>query len=216
MIDNIFIAQFITVALAHLLAVISPGPDFIIVSKNSITYSRKIGIYTALGIAMGLLVHIFYSLLGIGLIISQSIVLFNLIKVLGALYLIYLGYKMLRSKPEITQNDAKVIQEKKINKMLSPFGAIKNGFLVNVLNPKATLFFLALFTQVINPETSQVVKMIYGVEMIIVTFVWFTIVSFMFSNKTLKTKINKVQHHIDRFTGAIFILLGLKVLTSER
>ena len=93
-----YLSAIFTVALIHLLAVMSPGPDFIMLTRNTITYSRKAGIYTALGLGCGILVHVIYSLVGIGLIISQSIVLFSGIKFIGAAYLIYLGYKSLTSK----------------------------------------------------------------------------------------------------------------------
>lgn len=87
-----------TVALIHLLAVISPGPDFIMITRNSLIYSRRTGIYSAIGLGLGILVHVTYSLVGIGLLISKSILLFNTIKYLGAAYLIYIGYKSITAK----------------------------------------------------------------------------------------------------------------------
>lgn len=79
-----------TVALVHLLAVISPGPDFIMITRNSIIYSRRSGVYSALGLGLGILVHVTYSLVGIGLLIAQSILLFNAIKFLrGCLLNLY-------------------------------------------------------------------------------------------------------------------------------
>lgn len=207
---NEFLAQFAIVALAHLFAVMSPGPDFVVVTKNSLSHSRKIGIYTALGVALGISVHVAYSLLGVGFLISKSIILFNIIKILGAVYLLYLGYKMLRSKPSEVNVEKEEVKEK-----MNRVQAIKNGFLVNVLNPKATLFFLALFTQVINPETPNLIKLFYGVEMMFMTFIWFSIVSFLFSNSTLKKKIQKIHHVIDKFTGAVLVLLGIKVFVSK-
>ncbi|MDQ3075661.1 MAG: LysE family transporter [bacterium] len=210
---DLFLAQFLTVVIVHLLALISPGPDFVVVSKNSLSHSRKIGIYTALGVALGISVHVSYSLLGIGLIISKSIVLFNAIKLLGALYLLYIGYKMIRSKP--AQENLETASEKP-KKSLSVLGAIKNGFLVNALNPKATLFFLALFTQVIDPMTPSYIKLLYGLEMMLMTFIWFIIVSYLFSHTVLRTKLSKAQHAVDKCTGFVLILLGLKVMVSSR
>jgi RhtB (resistance to homoserine/threonine) family protein len=210
-----FLTQFAIVIVAHLLAVMSPGPDFIVVSRNSITYSRKIGIYTALGVALGISVHVFYSLAGIALVISKSILVFNLIKILGAAYLIFIGYKMLRSK-RLEESSTTLMKEEKEKVALTAWRALKNGFLVNVLNPKATLFFLALFTQVIVPETPQYVKLIYGAEMMLMTFIWFTLVSVMFSHRIFKEKIFRVRHIIDRITGAVLVALGLKVLFSSK
>src|SRR3990167_6853963 len=93
-----YLPIILTVALIHFLAVISPGPDFIMILRNSLIYSRKKGMFSAVGLGLGIMVHIIYSLVGIGLLISQSIVLFNIIKFLGAGYLIYIGVKSLLSK----------------------------------------------------------------------------------------------------------------------
>lgn len=206
-----YIAQFITVAVIHFLAVASPGPDFIIVTKNSLSYSRKVGMATALGVALGIGVHVTYCLLGIALIISQSIIVFNIFKFVGAGYLIWIGYKGLRSRPksEIEMNIEKSTKDIPLSR------AIKTGFLVNVLNPKATLFFLAVFTQVISIETPKLIQSLYGLEMIVATFVWFSLVSFIFSNKLMKNKITKFSHWIDRVGGAVMVALGIKVALSS-
>ncbi len=207
-----FLSAFLTVIVVHLLAVISPGPDFAMATRNSLVYSRRAGIFTSLGLALGIGVHVTYCLLGIGLLISRSILLFTIIKWVGALYLIYIGYKSLRAKPPVVTEfsvSAEVEQ-------LSDRRAVRLGFLTNVLNPKATLFFLALFTQVIDPATPLLVQLLYGVEMVTMTFVWFSFVSLVFSNPLLKRKIQKVQHYIERVTGVVLIALGIKVALSSR
>ncbi len=204
---TIFLAQFITVALVHLLAVISPGPDFAMVTRNSILYSRKTGIYTSIGIAVGILVHVAYSLWGIGFVIAKSIVLFNIIKFIGAGYLVYIGYKSLRAKPSVqAETDVNVVK-----KDISLWASFKIGFLTNALNPKATLFFLALFTQIIDPATPKSIQFLFGIEMMIITFIWFTIVSLFFSNSLIRSRVGKVQHYVERVTGAVLISLGIKV-----
>ncbi len=207
-----FLSQLITVAVVHLFAVMTPGPDFAIVTRNSLVYSRKIGVYTSLGIALGISVHVLYSLLGIGLLISKSIILFNIIKFIGAGYLIYIGYKSLKAKL-IPHNENEEIFKKQNN--ISEIKAFNNGFLTNVLNPKATLFFLALFTQIISPDTSSIVQLIFGLEMMLVTFVWFSLVSFLFSNSLIKSKITKFQHRIEKVTGVILIALGIKIAMTS-
>jgi RhtB (resistance to homoserine/threonine) family protein len=206
-----FISQLITVAVIHLFAVMSPGPDFAMVSRNSLIYSRRIAIYTALGIALGISIHVAYCILGLGLVISQSILLFNLIKYVGAGYLIYIGYKSIRSKPA----DTTEVAVEKATVDISKSHAIWSGFLTNVLNPKATLFFLALFTQVMDPNTPKSIQLFYGIEMMIITFVWFAFIALLFSNPLIKNKIKKVQHHIEKVTGAVLIALGIKVALSS-
>ena len=142
-----FIIQFVIVLGVQLLGLMSPGPDFAIVTKQAITHGRKTGIATAIGITAGISVHVGYSLLGLGYIMTQSILLFNVIKYAGAAYLIYIGIKSLLAKaPNSSAPDSPT-------PLAAPSyrKAITTGFLTNVLNPKATLFMFSLFTQVIGP-----------------------------------------------------------------
>jgi RhtB (resistance to homoserine/threonine) family protein len=218
--NSFYLAQFFTVAFVHFLAVASPGPDFLIVTKNSLSQGRKAGVYTSIGVALGIGVHVTYCMLGIGLIISQSILIFSIIKYLGAAYLIWIGIKGLRARKKAVQGFEKEIQaienaETQVEQKSNMIN-IKTGFLVNALNPKATIFFLALFTQVIDPATPLFIKGLYGVETIAATFVWFSIVSVAFSNKHMKEKITRIEHWIDRTAGAVLVALGIKVALSDK
>lgn len=206
-----FLSQFLTIAVVHLLAVVSPGPDFAMVTRNSLLYSRKSGIYTAIGLGLGIMVHVTYCLLGIGFLISKSIVVFSIIKYIGAAYLIYIGYKSIKASSK-KQESEQVTTE---TKTLASFESVKTGFLTNVLNPKVTLFMLALFTQVIDPETPTLIQSLYGLEMVLATTLWFSLVSVFFSNNIIKTRIVRIQHHIERVTGVVLIALGIKVALSK-
>ncbi len=205
-----YFSIFFAVAIIHFLAVVSPGPDFIMITRNSLIYSKRTGIYSALGLGLGILVHVIYSLIGIGIIIANSVVLFSIIKYLGAAYLIYIGYKSLTSKASHLKNENIVIK-----KDLDKISAIKVGFITNVTNPKATLFFLSLFTLVIKPDTPFFLKTLMGAEMAFVTFIWFAFVAIIFSHHILKQKIAKVQHIAERFIGVVLIGLGIKVALSS-
>lgn len=206
-----YLPVILTVALVHLLAVISPGPDFIMITRNSLIYSGRTAIYSAIGLGLGILVHVIYSLFGIGLLISKSIVLFNIIKFFGAAYLIYIGYKSLTSKSSNIH-----LQNQSHKTDLSKLAAIKIGFITNITNPKATLFFLSLFTLVINPNTPFVVKFIMGMEMSIVTALWFSLVGLLVSHHLVKSRLGKIQHFAEKFIGVVLIGLGIKVaLTSK-
>lgn len=205
-----YLPELSTVAVVHMLAVMSPGPDFIMVTRNSLMYSRRTGIYSAVGLGLGILVHVTYSLIGIAFIISQSIVLFSIIKYLGAAYLIYIGYKSIRAKT-LHHGEENIVKTEDISKLK----AIGIGFLTNVLNPKASLFFLSLFTQVINPSTPTTIKLFYGIEMSVATFLWFALIAILFSNSYFKHKIESIQVYIVKSMGAILILLGIKVALSE-
>ncbi len=205
-----YLPIILTVSVIHILAVMSPGPDFIMITRNSLIYSRKTGMYSSLGLGLGILVHVTYSLVGVGILIAKSILLFNFIKFLGAAYLIYIGYKSLTSKSSHlhTQNQGQKTD-------ISRFKAITIGFITNVTNPKATLAFLSLFTLVITPDTPLVVKLILGAEMSITTILWFCLVAYLISHHSIKARIEKVQGFAEKFVGVVLIALGIKVALSS-
>lgn len=203
--------EFMTVALVHLLAVASPGPDFAVVVRESVTQGRRVGSWTALGVGCGIFVHVAYSLLGIGLIVSQSIVLFNLFKWLAAGYLLYLGWRALRARPMSLDT----VDEDGTTSDRSRWQAFVVGFVTNGLNPKATLFFLSLFTVVINPDTPLLVQAGYGVYLAGATALWFLLVAWLFSRGRVRAGFARMGHWFDRLTGAVLIGLGVRLAVSE-
>ncbi len=209
-----YLPQFIGLAAIALLGAMSPGADFVLVTRNSLVHSRKIGIFTAVGIGLGVLVHVFYTLAGIGLIISKSILLFNLIKYAGAIYLIYLGLKSINAKPQFQENEIEKESDKA--KIISPTKAMLSGIATNALNPKVTLFFLSLFMQFISTGTPFLIQVLLGLEVAFVIGSWFVIVAMLFSNDALKSKIKRFGHWLEHLTGAVLILLGIKVALSTR
>ncbi|PCI25421.1 amino acid transporter [Candidatus Peregrinibacteria bacterium] len=200
-----------TVTLIHLLAVMSPGPDFIVAVQNSISYSRKAGIWTAVGFGLGVIVHIFYSIAGLAIVISQSIVLFNVIKLMGAAYLVYIGVKSMTSKSEEID-----IEEGLEKKQISSFEAIKMGFLTNVLNPKVTLFFLSLFTMVISPDTPMSILTILSLIIIMNTILWFSLLAIFFTQKKVRNIYHKFEGVFNKTFGGLLVGLGITVAFSQK
>lgn len=147
--------QLLAVITITLLAIISPGPDFAMVTRNSVLLSRRAGVFTALGISLAVLVHVTYTLVGLGLLLQQSQWLFSGLKLVGAIYLVWLGVKMLRASPDDAAGDGSVAP-------LSDLAALRTGFLTNVLNPKTTIFIVSLFMQVLQPGTPLAVQIAYG------------------------------------------------------
>jgi len=203
--------EFLTVALVHLLAVASPGPDFAVVVRESVTQGQRAGLWTALGVGSGIFVHIAYSLLGIGLIVSQSILLFNLFKWLAAGYLVYLGWKALRARPQLEAATltAGPVPTRRARQ------AFAVGFVTNGLNPKATLFFLSLFTVVISHDTPLAVQAGYGLYLACATTLWFCLVAWLFSRDRVRAGFARMGHWFDRVTGAVLIALGARLALSE-
>ena len=200
-----------TAVFLNLLAAISPGPDFVMAVRNSLNYSRRTGIFTGFGIGLGLTVHIIYCAAGIGYIISKSIIVFSIIKYLGAAYLIYIGIRSALAK----RSNIEISAEKE-SVDLTRLQAVKMGFLTNVLNPKATMFFLGLFTFVIGPDTPVYVVVIISLIMILTAIIWFTIVAVFFTQKRIQDSFIRFEGVINKTFGALLIFLGIKIALMQR
>ncbi len=201
--------ELLAVVAITFFAVISPGPDFAMVSRNSLLLSRRSGVLTALGIGAGVCVHVTYTLLGVGLLIQQSLWLFNLIKLAGAAYLIFLGIKMLRAKPA----NAEVLAEQPA---LSSLGALRTGFLTNVLNPKTTIFIVSLFMQVVQPQTPLAVQLGYGAFIVLAHAVWFSAVAIFFSTDSVRGRLLAVRHWIERVFGGLLVGFGMLLALTQQ
>jgi len=205
-----FYGEFITIALAHLFAVASPGPDFAIVMKHSISYGKRVALITSLGIGAAIFIHVAYALLGIGLIINTTAWLYDLLIILASLFLIYIGWGAIQSAPSSEQQ-----QELTESGELSGKKAFFLGFLTNGLNPKATLFFLSLFTVIVNVETPTLIKGMYGVYLALATTVWFCVLSLILSRQNVRQFFSRKGYVFDRVMGAVLILLAVNILYAE-
>lgn len=195
-----------TVAILNLLAAISPGPDFVMIVRNSLCYSRRSGIYTTFGIGLALGVHLLYCAAGIGYLISTSLILFSIIKILGAGYLIYMGVGSILAKKSSLE-----LAEVKNDVDLTRFQAFRMGFLTNILNPKATLFLLSLFTLVIGNSTPLYIMVTISAIIIGTAIAWFTIVSIFLSQERVRNAFLKYEKGINRILGGFLIILGIKI-----
>ena len=206
-------SEFLLVALAHLIAVISPGPDFAMVLRQSVTFGRRTGIWTSVGVGAGILVHVTYSLLGIGLLVRSSVLAFGILKWLGALYLAWIGFRALRTRqaPGAEGGAAAVAATPARSEIPRRRGALVTGFLTNALNPKATLFFVALFSVVINPRTPVAIQTGYGIWMALVTMGWFMLVALFFSQERVRTGFLRFGHWFERAMGVILLALGARL-----
>ncbi len=166
--------EYLTLMFVFFIGAISPGPDFAMVLRQAIIHGRKSAIFTSLGVASGILVHGAYTILGLGIIISQSLLFFSIMKYLGAAYLLYLGLSAFFAQ---APKQIKNIDEKIELKNISFIKAFSIGFLANLLNPKAMLFFISLFTIIVSANTIVQFQTFYVFSMSIMLFLWFTLVS---------------------------------------
>lgn len=200
---------FFTVALMHLFAVASPGPDFFLISRQSILYGKNISIWASLGISMGILMHSLLSIAGIYMILSLYPYLLFYMKIIASLYIAFLGIRTL-----MISNNIKIdISANKID--ISFFKSFFTGFLTNALNPKAFLFFIMVFALISNTTESVVIKMALGVYMSVATFIWFTFISISFAKISQGAVIKKIIPYLEKIVGVLLILISLQILFSD-
>lgn len=206
--------EFSKVALAHLLAVASPGPDFAIVLKQSITHGRRVAIWTAIGVGSAILLHIGYSLLGLGLLIRSSTMWFNVVKYAGAVYIAWIGVQSLRAKRRHAVETMQVATTTESAARVGR-GAFATGFFTNALNPKATLFFISLFAMIVNPGTPKLVQAAYGAWMAVATAAWFSLVATLFTQRMVRERFLRHGHWIDRILGVVFLGFAVMLLLAK-
>ena len=193
-------------------AVVSPGPDLVMAIRNSVMYARRAGVMTAIGFGLGVIFHVTYTLAGLAAIIAKSVLLFNILKYVGAAYLLYVGIKALRSKG--MSADA-TPEGPVVHGTMSDFQAIRSGFITNLFNPKATMFFLALFSQIIHPDYSLAVQALFGLTCVLMVTAWFSGVAIVLNAPAIKARFLKASKWIDRTCGGFFIALGLKLALTK-
>ena len=192
--------EIIAIAIIILLAVISPGADFALVSRNSYLYGRKQGIYTAYGIACAVWIHISYSVLGLSFLKHYIPNLLHIIQYIGALYLMYIGYKT------FTQQQ---ISDHATHTLLRPRQAFIQGFLGNSLNPKTTLFVMSIFAQLLRGNHGLTHLIGYGMFISASHLLWFLLISLFCSTLVIRNKILRKQVSINRVIGTVLATLGL-------
>lgn len=237
---------FLLITSVHLLAAASPGPDFVLVSQQTLAKGRRTGLICSFGITLGLAVHIIYSVLGLATVIAHSQPLLTAIKWLGGGYLIYLGWQGIQAKPkkpsdlaastntadsenvglDVSQTtpakqvpplSAKNLSQKQpsINTD-STFAILRRGFFCNVFNPKAPVYFVAIFTLVLSPGIPLWQLAIYGVWMMVLQMAWFSTVVMLLSIPAIHRRFQRFEHWIDRVLGTAMIVLGLNLILRSR
>lgn len=210
-----YLEQFFLIAAVHLLAVASPGPDLAIIIKQSIRYDRRTAIYTSFGIATGILLHVTYSLIGIGLVIASDERLFTALKYLAASYFCYIAWHSLRAKkPEVIKDESQAVN-RLTDDIPSPKKAFFTGFLINALNVKATLFFVSLFSVIIIPETPFAIKLSYGLYMAVATAAWFVLLSYLLTQAKVRSLLQIKGYLLDRLMGAVLLFLAVQLVLSD-
>jgi RhtB (resistance to homoserine/threonine) family protein len=196
--------------LSAILLNLTPGVDTMYIISRSVSQGKKAGIFSALGINSGSVVHTILASLGLSVILMQSVVLFNVIKIVGAVYLVYLGVNMLLSKKKDFEEQADL-------KKMSNRRIFLQGLITNVTNPKVALFFLAFIPQFISAgNTSPLPFAILGLTFCLTGGTWNILIAIFSSSLTTRLrKSAKVEFALNKLTGIVFIGMGIKLFKTK-
>jgi RhtB (resistance to homoserine/threonine) family protein len=208
-----YMIELISLMAIFSFAIVSPGADLAMVMRQALVHGRRQAIITSFGIGTALMFHVSYTILGLGLIISQSVYLFNIVKWLGVAYLIYIGVKALKAgRTEITVSAE---AQGETPRKQSAAKAFMLGFAANALNPKAVFFFLSIFSTVVGAHTPMAIKFGYGTVMATCLIIWFVGVSAFMTTPRMRAAFSRASKWIDRTSGVVFIALGIKLATEK-
>ncbi len=208
-----YMIELISLMAIFSFAIVSPGADLAMVMRQALVHGRRQAIITSFGIGTALMFHVSYTILGLGLIISQSVYLFNIVKWLGVAYLVYIGIKALKAgRTEITVSTEAQGEAPRTQSALKAFTL---GFAANALNPKPVFFFLSIFSTVVGAHTPMAIKFSYGLVMATCLIIWFVGVSTFMTTPRMRAAFSRASKWIDRTSGVVFIALGIKLATEK-
>ena len=192
---------------------ISPGPDIIYIVSKTIAQGRKIGFASSLGVCTGALFYVIATALGLSAILETSLIAFNIVKYAGALYLVYLGIKALKSKGttfDSAENESAAY---------TPWQAFRQGVLVDVLNPKVAVFFMAFLPQFVRPElghTSGQLLLLGVIVILMAIVIEFSIVLTASQTTNFFRKNPTFSVWLDRVLGTVLIGLALRLALTKQ
>ena len=201
-------AEFLTVAILHLFAVVSPGPDFALITRQSLRFNRRVAIWTSLGISVGILFHCLLAITGLVILITSNELFSTILKIIGSAYLLHLGIT------SVIGNQKKSELEEKDKENLNKFNGFLVGLITNITNVKAILFFVTVFSVVIDSENSLSL-IFYGAYMALATFLWFAFISYVFTSNKFKNKFSSFLTTFEKIIGIILILLSLQIIIFQ-
>ena len=189
-------------ALAHLFAVMSPGPDTAIIIREVSLNKRRGGIFCALGIGVGILIHCYLAIFGISTLLLSNNIAGDLISMFGSFYLIFLGISSFKT------------ESKKSKKSQFMSNSFINGFITNIFNIKAFVFFISLFSIILNEDISSIGKIFIPLYFAMATSIWFSFLTIVLTHENIQKRWEPVQEIINKIAGSILITLGCLILIN--
>lgn len=205
---SIYFYDFLTLALAHFVALISPGVDFFIIIANTSKYGKLSGILTAFGISLANLIYILLALFGITLIKDNELIFIS-IKIIGALYLIYIAYMLIGANRRdlFEKNDIICLNSKK-----ELLGHFLQGFLSAILNPKNSIFYFTMFSISIQSNTPNEIQSLYALWMFLAVLFWDIFIVYLVSHKKAKNFMQKYLNPIEKVSGVILLIIASAII----
>ncbi|WP_153913714.1 LysE family translocator [Shewanella sp. TC10] len=219
-----------TLAVIHCLALISPGPDFAIIVKTSTQQNRQTALMCAIGISVAILIHSLLSLLGISLMIQQSEIAYLAVQIIGVSYLAYMGFGAIRSV--LTSNDLQPIKDhteesltvktqkaekpvtSQYHQLIKPVKGFQLGLYTNLLNPKALIFFITIFTVLVTPQVTIETKIAAASLLFALSLIWFCFLAIILTKPVIQQRMAKGSKAIDAVTGVIFMGVAITILIN--
>ncbi|QHM72852.1 threonine export protein RhtC [Mixta intestinalis] len=207
------LALFLTVAVVHLVALMSPGPDFFFVSQTAASRSRKEAMLGVMGITLGIVIWAGVALMGLHLILQKMAWLHEIIMVCGGLYLTWLGWQLLRSAHR--QHRQPTVSAEPEVKLAKKGHSFLKGFLTNLSNPKAVIYFGSVFSLFVGDDVAAGARWGLFVLIISETFAWFTLVAAVFALPWMRRQYQRVAKWIDGMAGVLFAGFGIHLILSR-
>ncbi len=201
-----------TLAGVHIVALMSPGPDMALVVQNATRYGRQTGVYIALGLSFGILLHSLLSLTGVSYLVHQQPLLFALLQLCGGSYLLYLGAGALKATISNWKQAPSATLSRNTLLLNNKKQAFSRGFMTNILNPKALVFFVSLMSTLVPSGMSFSGKSIALFILWSLSLLWFATLAWMLSTERLQRKLHSMSRYIDLLCGIIFSLIGSTIL----
>ncbi|MFT4509840.1 LysE family translocator [Caballeronia sp. 15711] len=213
------ITGFTLFIVAVMLLSVTPGPDTAYIVGRSVAQGRGAGVVSALGIALGCIVHTLACAFGLTALLAASVTAFTIVKFAGAIYLIYLGVRLIFAKPAVTKASDEVEESRVRTAPKSLQQLFTQGFVTNVLNPKVVLFFVSFIPQFVAADSAHktLAFLALGLVFVLVSTFWNTFVAWIAGSVTHRFSGKPgVKLWLDRVVGSAFVGLGIKLATSHR
>ncbi|WP_130619691.1 threonine export protein RhtC [Dyella amyloliquefaciens] len=204
---------FLTIAVVHLVALLSPGPDFFFVSQTAVSRTRRQAMFGVIGITLGVVVWSALALAGLQLVLQRLAWLERLISIAGGLYLAWMGVKMLRgairAPATLAGEPQQVLQQ-------SDWATLRAGLLTNLSNPKVVIYFGSVFSAFLGDGVSAGARWGLWSMVVVETLLWFTVVAGVFALPAMRRGYLRLSRWIDGLAGAVFVAFGLHLIFSKR